>query len=96
MSISNNTEKLRIALEKANVLPEDEDKIMRSIIDGTITKISSSKITCVGSNAFTSCYQLSYVNLPNCISINDYAFQGCSSFTSVSFPACASIGNFAF
>ena len=92
MSISNNTEKLRIALEKANVLPEDEDKIMRSIIDGTITKISSSKITCVGSNAFTSCYQLSYVNLSNCISINDYAFQGCSSLTSVNFPACTNIG----
>ena len=46
------------------------------------------KVTCIGDNAFNSCYELTSITIPeSVISIGDYAFYGCSSLSYLSLPS---------
>ena len=55
-------------------------------------------VTSIGEKAFSSCWSMSNVNIPNSVtSIGDYAFSGCSGLTSVTIPnSVTSIGASAF
>ena len=59
---------------------------------------SDGSVTGIGENAFTGCWTLTNIVIPNSVtSIGRYAFSGCSSLTSVKLPDnVTSIGNYAF
>ena len=67
-----------------------------SLIDRSITEISSSSATSIGSSAFQGCSKLTTVDFPVATSIGSSAFQGCSKLTTVDFPVATSIGSSAF
>lgn len=50
----------------------------------------------VGSYAFNSCINLSYVSIPNCKIIYNNAFESCTSITSLNFDICEFVGSYAF
>ena len=52
--------------------------------------------TSVRDSAFSSCSQLTSIDLPACTSVRDSAFSSCSQLTSIDLPACTSVGNSAF
>lgn len=70
--------------------------VLDSLINRSITEISSSSATSIGNYAFNSCGSLTTVDFPVATSIGNYAFQGCSSLTTVDFPVATSIGGSAF
>ena len=55
-------------------------------------------VTSIGDNAFTSCYALSSVTIPNSVkSLGNSAFDGCTGLTSVTIPnSVTNIGDNAF
>ena len=67
-----------------------------ALIDRSITEISSSSATSIGSYAFYSCSALTTVAFPVATSIESYAFQFCRSLTTADFPVATSIGTSAF
>ena len=67
-----------------------------SLIDRSITEISSSSATSIGDSAFQGCSKLTTVDFPVATSIGSSAFQGCSKLTTVDFPVATSIGSSAF
>jgi len=67
-----------------------EDGIITRRISGTY---ENSRVTTIGSNAFSHCSRLTTVNFPACTNISSTAFAYCSSLTSVNFPACTNIDN---
>jgi len=56
------------------------------------------KVTCIGDNAFNSCYELTSITIPeSVISIEDYAFGNCIRLTTLIIPkSVTSIGSLAF
>lgn len=82
--------------ENVNVNVVAADPRVKGIIEKTLTEISDESITTVGEHAFSSCYKLSFVHLPNVIKIEDNAFYYCSAFTEISFPIAESMGTYAF
>ena len=64
-------------------------------IPGTINGLP---VTCIGSNAFSNCVNLTSVAIPNSITnIGDYAFYYCYSLISVTIPTnVTSIGDYVF
>ena len=67
-----------------------------ALIDRSITEISSSSATSIGSYAFYSCSELTTTDFPAATSIGSYAFQYCRSLTTANFPIVTSIGSYAF
>ena len=63
--------------------------------NGSVTTYS---VTSIGSSAFSECYSLTSVTIPNSVtSIGNHAFYDCRSLTSVTIPnSVTSIGNHAF
>lgn len=62
----------------------------------TITSVSASAATSIGSSTFSGCTSLTYANLPTATSIGEWAFNNCTSLTYASLPAATSIGSHAF
>ena len=69
---------------------------IRNLINRTITSITNSEITEIGSYAFARCRSLTSINFPSCTRIEISAFYDCSSLTSASFPECRLINDGAF
>ena len=67
-----------------------------ALIDRSITEISSSSATSIGSYAFYSCSGLTTANFPVATSIETSSFQSCRSLTTANFPVATSIGASAF
>lgn len=57
---------------------------------------SGPKVATLSSGAFSSCWYISSIYLPECTSVGNYAFYWNSSLTSVSLPKCETLGNYAF
>ena len=72
------------------------DDVLDALIDRSITEISSSSATSIGSYAFYSCSSLTTVDFPVATSIGTSAFQNCSSLTTANFPVATSIRTSAF
>ena len=72
------------------------DDVLNALIDRSITEISSSSVTSIGSGAFYWCSALTTVDFPVATSIGEYAFRSCSALTTVDFPVATSIGGYAF
>ncbi len=88
-----------ITADKLNHLEdgvESENAILESIIDRTITSISSDTLTSIGDYAFGGCSSLTTADFPLATNIGIYAFDGCSSLTTADFPVATSIGEGAF
>jgi len=62
---------------------------------GTFT-LNDSKITKIGTGAFSGCSDLNAVELPYVTSIGAYAFAGCDRLRSASFGNLTEIGSYAF
>ena len=72
------------------------DDVLDTLIDRSITEISSSSATSIGSYAFYSCSSLTTANFPVATSIGTSAFQYCRSLTTANFPVATSIETSAF
>lgn len=62
-----------------------------ALIDRSITEISSSSATTIGSYVFYSCGALTTVKFPAVTLIEGGAFQNCSGLTTANFPVAKSI-----
>lgn len=67
-----------------------------ALIDRSITEISSSSVTSIGSSAFSNCSVLTTIDFPVATSIGRSAFFSCKALTTVDFPVATSIRNNAF
>ena len=72
------------------------DDVLDALIDRSITEISSSSATSIGSYAFYSCSSLTTANFPVATSIGTSAFQYCRSLTTANFPVATSLETSAF
>ena len=72
------------------------DEKYYSLVDGSITRVDDSTITTVRQMAYGHCYNLTYVNLPNCTSISHNSFQNCTALTEIHLPNVTSTGNDTF
>lgn len=55
-------------------IPTQDNALLNSLINRSITSIENSEITSIGANAFQSCSNLTSVSLPNVTSIDTHAF----------------------
>ena len=69
---------------------------LASVCNRTITSLNNSEIEQVPEGMFKTCYDLSYVNLPNASIIEGAAFYSCWSLMSISLENCKSINTNAF
>lgn len=72
---------------------EIEDAFVKRNLSGTYY---NDRVSMIGNYAFTTFYDLSFVNLPNCTSIRDYVFSGCYRLSSINIPLCKYVGYNAF
>jgi hypothetical protein len=63
---------------------------------GAQGEVTESGITSIGERAFSACYALAEVSLPEATSIGDRAFEYCKKLATVSLPKAESIGKRAF
>ena len=77
-------------------IPTQDNALLYSLINRSITSIENSEVTSIGSSAFQNCTNLTSVSLPNVTVIRDNAFQRCTNLTSISFPNVTSISAYAF
>jgi hypothetical protein len=73
-----------------------DDVAAKRIVYGTIEEYNDDVIAIIGSNAFSNCYNLTSVNIPNVTSVEANAFQSCTKLTSVDMSNVTSVGNRAF
>ena len=76
-------------------IPTQDNALLNSLINRSITSIENSEVTSIGASAFQNCTNLTSVSLPNATSIGVNVFYNCN-LTSVSFPNVTSIGVNAF
>lgn len=69
--------------------------MLRAVIDRSITEVSDSTVTSVGTYAFYMCRNLVTVNLPNATSIGEGSFRYCG-LKIVDFPNVTSVAGDAF
>ena len=72
-------------------IPTQDNALLNSLINRSITSIENSEVTSIGASAFQNCTNLTSVSLPNVTSIGANAFNNCN-LTSVSLPNATSIG----
>ena len=72
------------------------DDVLNTLIDRSITEISSNSATSIGASAFRSCGALTTVDFPVATSIGASAFEDCGALTTVDFPVATSIRSAAF
>ena len=77
------------------ILTQD-NALLYSLIDRSITSIENSEVTSIGAYAFSSCSRLTNASFPNVTSIGANAFNYCVRLTNASFPNVTSIGANAF
>ena len=77
-------------------IPTQDNALLNSLIDRSITSIENSEVTSIGDNAFLSCRALTSVSFPKVRFIGGSAFLSCGALTSVSFPEVTNIGDNAF
>ena len=80
---------------RIRALPTQDNALLNSLINRSITSIENSEVTNIGTYAFSNCSNLTNVSLPNATIIGANAFSNCSNLTNVSLPN-ANIGANAF
>lgn len=73
----------------------DETAIVDSIIDGSITELTSNAVN-LRDSMFANYTKLKSVNFTNAVGASQKCFQGCSSLISANFPRAVSMGQHAF
>ena len=71
-------------------------EIEDGLITRTLSVYSNDRVSVVVDYAFYHCSNLTYVSLPNCLSVEEFVFGSCKSLTSIDLPKCSYIGNKAF
>ena len=77
-------------------IPTQDNALLNSLINRSITSIENSEVTSIGAHAFQDCTNLTSVSFPNVTSIAGSTFQNCTNLTSVSLPNVTSIAGNAF
>ena len=77
-------------------IPTQDNALLNSLINRSITSIENSEVTSIGYNAFQSCTNLTSASFPNVTSISGSVFQSCTNLTSASFPNVTSISGSVF
>lgn len=88
---ANNAE-LQELIGVAEALPDDESvDVVNSILEKTIKKFVSKKLTRLGIYVLYECRSLETVSIPEVTSIGGYAFRGCTALTSIYAPKVTGI-----
>ena len=74
-------------------IPTQDNALLNSLINRSITSIENSEVTRIGNNAFNNCSNLTNVSFPNATNIGPQAFRSCSNLTSVILGARAILAN---
>ena len=61
------------------------------IIQRTVTEVTSSDVTTIGTNAFANCDQLISIDFPNATSVGGSAFNSCSKLETATIPKVTTI-----
>ena len=69
-------------------LKNNEDEIINRSISGTYKNES---ITSIGPFAFSHCYHLTEIDLPNVVNVEQEAFSNCSDLTKIKLDSCKNI-----
>ncbi len=77
---------------------EQDEELLHSILNRTITSFSNDKLEEIGAHAFEGCTNLTSVSIPNITAISgEYAFSTCTNLTSVNLPKLKTIfGEYVF
>ena len=78
---------------RIRALPTQDNALLNSLINRSITSIENSEVTYIGNNAFSNCTKLTNVSFPNATIISANAFNNCSKLTSVILGARAILTN---
>lgn len=62
--------------------------ILGQILSNQLTTFENSQVTKIPAGMFADCTNLTSVNLPNVISMEDNVFSGCTNLSSVNLPNC--------
>ena len=79
------------------VMPDPKaETMLAGIIDRSITEVSNSEVTSIGSYAFSGCTSLASADFPEATSIGSAAFSGCTALETITVPKVTSVdpGNY--
>ena len=69
-----------------------EDDVLVQLLNRTITRFESDKITELGGRSFCSCKALISLSLPNCVTTDEGSLQDCTSLETVHLPNLSNLG----
>ena len=72
-----------------------DDAVLNSLIDRTITTITS-HVTTIGTSALRSCHELISATFDEATSVGTTAFYDCTALTNITIPKVVTIGSNAF
>lgn len=74
-------------------IPTQDNALLYSLINRSITSIENSEVTSIGSSAFQNCTNLTSVSFPNVTVIRDSAFYRCTNLSIVILGKRATLSN---
>lgn len=74
-------------------IPTQDNALLNSLIDRSITSIENSEVTSIGTNTFQNCTNLTSVSFPNVTSIGASAFLNCTNLSIVILGKRAKLSN---
>ena len=74
-------------------IPTQDNALLNSLINRSITSIENSEVTSIGAHAFQDCTNLTSVSFPNVTSIAGSTFQNCTNLSIVILGKRAALSN---
>ena len=75
---------------------ESKSALEDALLAKTLTEYQNTRPVTIGNRFFSYCYNLTSINLPNAVAIDQYAFVYCTALQKIVLPSVTTIGAFAF